>query len=281
MAEQKKVNAIILAGTHKNKSRLISGKNKAFLEINNQSVILSVLSALQNSDGVDNNKIAIVGPKKDLEKKLEQIININPNIQIVPQGKTLVENICKAYDHLSSNGEKTLFLPCDLPFINSRTIDNFLTQCHKYDAKFYCGFTNVEKIPKEVEQFKKTWRFHLKDKGYFRTGNMVLYENSGIENRKPIELQIRKLFENRRAVSLLTKVNMLFSLIKFSKEIVKYLTIGLTIKDTESAIKREFKIPFKLIETDARACADIDYQKEYEHYRDNYQKMKDFSFQEI
>ena len=73
-------NAIILAGTHADKSRLIYGQNKAFLERDGKPLVINSLYALKKAESID--KIMVVGPRKDLES-----IIMDKNIQIIEESK--------------------------------------------------------------------------------------------------------------------------------------------------------------------------------------------------
>ena len=107
-----KVNAIILAGTHADETKLINGKNKAFLEINNKPIIYYTLQVLQDCDYINQNKIAVVGPRKNLEEIIQ-----NKKIKIIDESsnpndsKRFLENCAASYDYISPNGERTVFLP--------------------------------------------------------------------------------------------------------------------------------------------------------------------------
>ncbi|GAF95542.1 unnamed protein product, partial [marine sediment metagenome] len=249
-----KVNAIVLAGTPNRRNKLIDEydgqgpKNKALVtQITGKPLILGVLDCIRNSNYINQENLTIIGPRP----KLRQIIN-DDNILILPEKKRLIDNVKTAYDEISMDGERTLFLTCDMPYLNEKTpkaIDDFVKECNKYNANFYLGIINVKHIPKEIEDLKKPIPRHLKNKGDYRTINMHLFEGSKIENRGLLENQIEKVFEKRRTVSFWTKVKFGASLSKFWWQIIKYCTIGLTKEDIESAVKKKFGLPFKLIET--------------------------------
>ena len=54
------LDAIVLAGTHRNPKRLISGKNKAFLEIGGRPLVRHVVDALLEASAIA--EIFVVGP---------------------------------------------------------------------------------------------------------------------------------------------------------------------------------------------------------------------------
>ncbi len=266
-----KINAIILAGTHADKSKLIYGKNKAFLEINNQPIILNVLNALQNSKYT--NKIAVVGPQEQL-KGIIKYTDVIEQSNAPKESRRFIENAIRGYNYLSKNLEKTIFIASDLPFISSKTIDDFILQCSDNSA-FYFGIINTKNIPEEIEPFKKSARFHLKGKGYYRTANIIVADYSKIKDREFLEAEIEKAFPIRRTTSLYAKARLYWFLAKrYPIEILKYLASNLKERDVEKAFKRELNLDLKFIETkDPRAVIDVDYQEEYDFIKKNYDKI--------
>jgi len=277
-----KVNAIILAGTHNQKKKLIDEhdgqgpKNKGLVtQITGKPLILSVLDALKNSQYINQNNITIIGPRP----KLRQIIN--DDFLILPEKKRFIDNAKTAYDELSINGEKTLFMPSDLPYISSQTIDDFLLKCNQYDNKdLYFCFIDVKNIPKKIEQFKISTKFHLKGKGSYRTANMILFEGRRIKDRDLLENQIEKVFEKRRTTNRLARYALYWTMAApYWKEIIMHSFGCLTEQRVEYAIKRGAGIDIKLIETiDIRAAIDIDYQEDYDYLKKNFNFLKEKKF---
>ncbi|MDX1460241.1 MAG: NTP transferase domain-containing protein, partial [Xanthomonadales bacterium] len=65
------LDAIVLAGTHRNPKRLIAGRNKAFLEIDARPLVRHVVDALLEAKGIDH--IYVVGPLSGLRRALEGV----------------------------------------------------------------------------------------------------------------------------------------------------------------------------------------------------------------
>jgi len=271
----KKVNAVILAGTHADKSKLIQGRNKSFLEINGQPIVLNSLQALQNAESIAD--IGIVGPRQDLET-----VTSDSTVKIVDESlgpkesRRFIENALNGYHAVSPNGERTLYITSDLPFIVPQTIDDFVAQTEKYQASLNFGMINTDNIPAEILPFKKSSNFRLKGKGEYKTANMVLFDSANIEDREFLESQIEKAFPMRRTTSPVSKVRLAWFLAKsYPKEIFKYYFLkNLTEKDVESAFRRRPGLSFKLIETtDPRALIDIDYGADYDFIQQNYEQI--------
>jgi len=275
MNNRTKINAIVLAGTHADKSKLIYNKNKALLEIHGEPIINRVLNALKKSNYI--SRIAVVGPRRELEQIIETDVKIIQESKAPKESRRFIENAIRGYNILSPNGEKTLFAPSDLPFISAECIENFILKCNN-DAAFYFGIINVKNIPKWIEEFKKSARFHLKDKGSYRTANMVLAEGAKITDIELLESEIEKAFPKRRTNSLYSKFRLYgFIFKKYPVKTLKYLSGRLKEKDVESAFKKGLNLSFKFIETkDPRTAIDIDYKEEYEFIRANYQMIAEY-----
>lgn len=268
-----KINAIVLAGTHADKTKLIYGQNKAFLEINGQPVINNVVNALKQAESID--KIAIVGPA-ELEEIVGQEIIIESRAR--KEARRFIENVMTPYNTLSRFSKRALFVPCDLPFISSETIDDFVSNCGD-NADFYFGLINIEDIPPEIEPFKKSSGFYLKErKGYFRTANLVLFDGSNVSDKKReyMESFVERAFPIRRTTSALAYLRLAgFIARNYFPEAVKYfIQKNLTEKDIINALKRKPGISIRLVETkDPRSVMDIDYPEEYEFIKANYERL--------
>tara|TARA_Y100000310_G_C20672377_1_gene811011 strand:+ start:63 stop:926 length:864 start_codon:yes stop_codon:yes gene_type:complete len=276
-----KINAIVLAGTSRREKRSIDEhdglgrKNPTLVKLNGKPVIKNIVQALRGSEYINQDKIGIVGPEEELKQILKD------DSIYYRQGKSFIENCVGTYDALSPNGEKTLFLPCDLPFIAPETITDFLKQCENHDARYYYGLINIKNIPKQIEPFKKTKKLHLRGRGYYRTANLNVFEGAGVEDRKTIEHYVRNAFEARRVKNIPAIGKLIWNAGKFIPDILKYFSPrglkirGLTNNEIETAIGKKLKLPFKLIETtDWRAAADIDYQEDFEFFKKNYEFLK-------
>jgi len=281
MASQK-LNAIIMAGTSSDRKKLIDehdgrgSKNKTLVTINKYPVIKNIVQALQDSDYINHDKITIIGPNQEVEEAVK-----DKSIHYLSEKKSFIENCVTSYDYISPNGEKTFIVMGDVPFIASDTMNNFIEQASNYDVRFCFSVINVKNIPKDMEPFKKTKKFHLRGRGYYRTANMGLFKDSKTGNRKSIENHIRAAFEARRVVSLAATGKLFLLGTKFTWDIAKYFSPrglrvrGLTDQEIETSIENKLRLPFKIIETtDWRAAADIDYQPDYEFFKRNYRRLK-------
>lgn len=91
-----KTDAVILGGTHRNKKRLVMGKNKAFLELEGHALIAHVTKACLESDRI--GKVVVVGPRIALESCLKELSEIYPDrLMIIQQRSRILENVWNGF----------------------------------------------------------------------------------------------------------------------------------------------------------------------------------------
>ncbi len=91
-----KIDAVILAGTHRNKKRLILDRNKAFLEIQGKTLVARVAEACLQCSRL--GKVVVVGPKNALESSLSKLSDDYPGkLLIVQQRSRMLENVWNGF----------------------------------------------------------------------------------------------------------------------------------------------------------------------------------------
>ncbi len=133
------LDAIVLAGTHQNPKRLISGKNKAFLEIGGRPLVRHVVDALLKASGIA--EVFVVGPVEQLDRALQGIPSAVHTI--AQEGKMLTNTWAAIYASENRHtGEPLdqvhnrplLIISCDLPLISAHAIDDFVGRCAACDG---------------------------------------------------------------------------------------------------------------------------------------------------
>lgn len=132
------LDAVVLAGTHQNSKRLISGRNKAFLEVGGQILLRYVVQALIDASHID--QIFVVGPTEEL---LEALEGFPSRVRIIAQRGKMLTNCwagieasedCHRYDSVVPVKERPLLIiSCDLPLVTARSIDDFIVRCARDD----------------------------------------------------------------------------------------------------------------------------------------------------
>ncbi|MCZ6820861.1 MAG: nucleotidyltransferase family protein, partial [Calditrichaeota bacterium] len=132
------VDAVVLAGTHRNPKRLIAGRNKAFLEVGGQVLIRYVINALMKAESID--KIFVVGPLEELSRELA---DYPPIVRVIAQrGKMMTncwvgieasEDIHRDDPLMPVEERPLLIISCDLPLVTARSVDDFVARCARVD----------------------------------------------------------------------------------------------------------------------------------------------------
>lgn len=134
----RKIDAIVLAGTHQNPRRLIDGRNKAFLDIAGRPLVRHVVDALLEAGEID--EIFVVGPVSQLGSALKGVPSRVRTVQ--QEGKMLTNTWAAIYAsesrHCAEPSEEVhrrplLIISCDLPLVSGAAIDDFIQRCAEQD----------------------------------------------------------------------------------------------------------------------------------------------------
>lgn len=133
-----RLDAVVLAGTHRNPRRLIEGRNKAFLEIDGRPLVRHVVDALLAARTI--REIFVVGPVAQLGLALR---GVPSRVRMVQQeGKMLTNTWAGIY---AAEGRRRqqgvtgvrdrplLIISSDLPLISPRAVDDFVVRCAAED----------------------------------------------------------------------------------------------------------------------------------------------------
>ncbi|MGD9020843.1 MAG: nucleotidyltransferase family protein [Lysobacterales bacterium] len=132
------LDAIVLAGTHTNPKRLITGRNKAFLKVGGTPLIRHVIKALVDAKSI--GQIFVVGPAEELQATLKDFPD---TVRIIAQKGKMLTNAWACIEasedfHRDDPGipvedRPLLAISCDLPLATARSVDDFVARCAKED----------------------------------------------------------------------------------------------------------------------------------------------------
>jgi len=132
------LDAIVLAGTHQNPKRLISGRNKAFLKVGDQELLRYVIDALVEAESID--QVFVVGPADEL---FEILAGYPPQVRVIAQRGKMLTNAWAGieaaedrhrYDpDIPVTDRPMLVISCDIPLVTARSIDDFVARCAQED----------------------------------------------------------------------------------------------------------------------------------------------------
>ncbi|MGA9575753.1 MAG: nucleotidyltransferase family protein, partial [Lysobacterales bacterium] len=132
------LDAVVLAGTHRNPKRLISGRNKAFLEVGGKKLVRYVIDALLGAQSI--GQVFVVGPAEEL---LEVLAGYSRKVSVIAQRGKMLTN-CWAGIEASEDAHRyetnipldqrpILIISCDLPLVTARSVDDFISRCARQD----------------------------------------------------------------------------------------------------------------------------------------------------
>jgi GTP:adenosylcobinamide-phosphate guanylyltransferase len=132
------LDAVVLAGTHRNPKRLIMGRNKAFLELGGQVLVRYVVDALVKAETID--QVYVVGPAEEL---IDELSGFPASVRVIAQRGKMLTNcwagIEASEDHRRHDNEvpvnerPLLIISCDLPLVTARSVDDFVRRCAEED----------------------------------------------------------------------------------------------------------------------------------------------------
>jgi len=133
------IDAIVLAGTHQNPRRLIRGRNKGLLEIDEAPLVRHVVAALADARQID--RVYVVGPRDELE---EALAGLDPVVCVPQEGKMIAnswagvraaERPYHALPEDQRNARPLLFVSCDLPLVVPAAVDDFVRRAAHTDRE--------------------------------------------------------------------------------------------------------------------------------------------------
>ncbi|MBN2385014.1 nucleotidyltransferase family protein [bacterium] len=159
-----KIDAVVLAGTHLEKDKLIFGHNKAFLEFHGKPVVQWVIEALGQARRID--RIVVVGPIERVrsvqDKTSVPFIAVEQKGQLISNSWVAFLALCpqaEAFptDFLEFQAAKEegtfiypagldietpyLFISGDVPLAVPEAIDDFVERCQQREYDMYYGVT--------------------------------------------------------------------------------------------------------------------------------------------
>lgn len=192
-----KLDAILLAGDRR-ASKAIRQDNKAFLLLKGEPLIIHVLRALKQSESVNN--IYLVGPKARLDDTLQKHNDLffRPDrITTIEQGEHMIANAKAGFSAADPSGERPiLIVPCDIPLLTGREVDEFIENSDLENFDYSIGITDKSVLDHYAPTADKPGVdmicFHVKD-GLFRQNNLHLARPNRLAHLDYIE----KMYEWR------------------------------------------------------------------------------------
>lgn len=233
--------AVVLAGTSKEteltKNEQVS--NKAFIKVGGCPLLAFTLAALRAVPAID--RIAVVGPAKDLEPLIEPY-----RLLVVPEEGGIPENILAGYRALRPP-EYFLVVSADIPLLSARAVEDFLERARPYEYDFYYPVVRREDIEARFPGVKRTYA-RLRE-GTFTGGNLFLLNPDKVETAMPRLGSFIKMRKSPAKLAALLGIGF----------IIKFLTRRLSIAELEKRLPGLLGVSGKAIITGyAEIGTDVD-----------------------
>ena len=216
-AAGQEIQAVLVAGDG-GASRSINGESKAFLQIAGRPMVVHVLEALLLTPQV--SEVFVVGDSIRLEEALTEAGCRTRNAQqdcrvhIVPQGKSLVENVLQGFERTLPPGppdacHPVLVLPCDIPFVAPWEISQFLERAYAAQADYVIGLSSIETLaeyaPRKDQPGIQMASFNLDD-GRYRQNNLHFVRPLRVGNCELVQV----MYENRYQKELVSMLRVIW-----------------------------------------------------------------------
>lgn len=186
------IDAVVLAGG-------LLKRRICLWKFNKKPVIVHVLEKLAASANI--GKIAVVG-----SRRLEQRINAfaAKNIVYCPEGKNIVDNAEIGAKILDSYHKPCLFIAADLPLLETRHIDDFITKAMPEfeDYDFFYSIARDKQLSSYEAQSVVKRKYVKSINGNFVAGNMVICNPSRLGNRS----LVKRAYEYRNIRYVINKL---------------------------------------------------------------------------
>lgn len=189
------VDVLIMAGASNNGSlqETSSEKYEAMIKLCDRPMVEYVLA--QARLATLTNKIALIGPQKDLKTGLAVQADFYLN-----QGNSFLENLISGLSSLNQN-KMVLLLTADIPLITAEALDDFIQQSLNKKGDGFYPLIRKELCEREYPGIQRTY-IRLKD-GTYTGGNIALINPRVIFKNKE---RLEKVFLYRKQTWKLSRL---------------------------------------------------------------------------
>lgn len=219
------MDVVILAGGNVNfeLSKYCIDNKKALLKLNNLFLIEKVLGEFKKSKLV--NKIFIVGSESIKNNISNQLYDY-----FIYEGNNIIDNLDKIFSHEKINLEKKVLISaCDLPFITTSAINNFINFAINNNAVAIYPVVEKNNYEKVFKNTKRTW-FNCKDGTYTGSNFIVIKPKVFLKNKS----LINEIINNRKNPLKLAQIFGISFVLKYQ---LGYITPSDVVNMASSLIK--------------------------------------------
>lgn len=253
-----KVVPIVLAGKRKEDplSNHFSVENKAFIELENRTLIDWVFSSLQKAGVKEPCLLSVTETQKEVF--LGKLKDYSYELVLNQPQESPVKSTIKALNLLKPD-QSLLITTADNPLLSERILNFFLQKSLSSDADLVIGVVNgQDKLVQQLPHIKRTWH-KVNNKTWLSGANLFYWSKKNFGNSlSDVLVRLETQRKNPFAfTSTVAKVNFVF--------LLKYLLQVSSIQECEQALSKAVGIKIKLLVLPfPEACIDVDKLEDYE-----------------
>ncbi|MBW2306295.1 MAG: nucleotidyltransferase family protein [Deltaproteobacteria bacterium] len=310
------IDAVVMAGDKGRASRMVLGTNKALLEAEGVPFINWVLSALEDTHGIQ--RIIVLGPRRRLEEAIARAKNPFRGIKevvVLEQEENFLANAWKGFIYSVPCPESEIqFLPpdspvrehgvlycsCDIPLLIAAELEEFLSNLDIVHYDYFLGLTAEADLepfyPTPDRPGIKMACFHFRD-GSFRQNNIHFVKPLKIKHRSYIQDMYNYRYQrqwgkiiglgweaiklggrNTRFLRHFFSLHLARAMVKLGLRNVRFLRhLFLNRRDVESSISPILGTRFTSVLTSfGGAALDVDSEEHYAVMKFNFSRWRDF-----
>lgn len=183
-----RVGAVVLAGGNLEASlaEIVSVKHKAWLPLGGRLLVERVLDALDGCGRITRR--VLVAVDEDVPEAVRQRV-----AGVAAPGATLLDSLESGVSRLQSEVDAVLAIPCDMPFLEPASLDDYLDRCERHLGDVWYSFVRREVSEARYPGLRHTW-VRMAD-GTFCGGGLVMFRPPMIPRARTL---LKQLAEARK-----------------------------------------------------------------------------------
>ena len=178
-----RVAAIVLAGgaLEEKLGQVVRVKHKAWIPLGGRLMVERVLDALEGCPRIGER--VLVAQDEDVPPSVRRRV-----LDVAPPGDCMPDSFAAGVARLRSTHQTILAIPCDMPFLEPASIEDFLDRCATRPADIWYSFVRRETSEARYPGLRHTWVSTRE--GTFCGGGLVLFRPHMIDRARSFLAQL-------------------------------------------------------------------------------------------
>lgn len=174
-----RVSAVVLAGgsLEERLAQVVAVKHKAWIPLGGRLMVERVLDALDGCPRIQER--VLVANEADVPAEVRRRVD-----SIAPPGHGLLDSVENGAKALQQKPDAFLAIPCDMPFLEPASIDDFIERCEARGGDIWYSFVRRETSERRYPGLRHTW-VTMKE-GTFCGGGLVMFTPPMIQRARDL-----------------------------------------------------------------------------------------------